>query len=38
LPFTLLSDENKEIVKKYGVWGKKLLWADLIWEQKEHRF
>jgi peroxiredoxin Q/BCP len=23
LPFTLLSDERKEIVKKYGVWGKK---------------
>lgn len=23
LPFTLLSDTNKEVVKKYGVWGKK---------------
>lgn len=23
LPFTLLSDEKKEVVKKYGVWGKK---------------
>jgi peroxiredoxin Q/BCP len=23
LPFTLLSDENKEAVEKYGVWGKK---------------
>ncbi len=23
LPFTLLSDEKKEIVEKYGVWGKK---------------
>lgn len=23
LPFTLLSDENKELVKAYGVWGKK---------------
>ncbi|MDO8492686.1 MAG: thioredoxin-dependent thiol peroxidase [bacterium] len=23
LPFTLLSDENKEVVKKYGVWQKK---------------
>jgi peroxiredoxin Q/BCP len=23
LPFTLLSDEDKEIVEKYGVWGKK---------------
>lgn len=23
LPFTLLSDEEKEVVTKYGVWGKK---------------
>jgi peroxiredoxin Q/BCP len=23
LPFTLLSDEKKEVVEKYGVWGKK---------------
>ncbi len=23
LPFTLLSDDKKELVKKYGVWGKK---------------
>lgn len=23
LPFTLLSDENKEVVQKYGVWEKK---------------
>jgi peroxiredoxin Q/BCP len=23
LPFTLLSDEGKEVVKLYGVWGKK---------------
>ena len=23
LPFTLLSDENKEVVELYGVWGKK---------------
>ena len=23
LPFTLLSDENKEIVQAYGVWGEK---------------
>ena len=23
LPFTLLSDENKEVVEKYGVWAKK---------------
>ena len=25
LPFTLLSDEAKEVVKLYGVWGKKRL-------------
>ncbi|MDO8598664.1 MAG: thioredoxin-dependent thiol peroxidase [bacterium] len=23
LPFTLLADEKKEVVKQYGVWGKK---------------
>ncbi len=23
LPFTLLADESKEVVKKYGVWGPK---------------
>lgn len=23
LPFTLLADEKKEVVQKYGVWGKK---------------
>jgi peroxiredoxin Q/BCP len=23
LPFTLLSDESKEVVERYGVWGKK---------------
>lgn len=23
LPFVILADENKDIVKKYGVWGKK---------------
>ncbi len=23
LPFPLLSDENKKVVKMYGVWGKK---------------
>lgn len=25
LPFSLLSDEKKEVVKKYGVWGKKTF-------------
>ncbi len=23
LPFTLLADEDKKVIKKYGVWGKK---------------
>lgn len=25
LPFTLLADENKEVVNAYGVWGKKKM-------------
>lgn len=25
LPFTLLSDEKKEVLKKYGVWSKKKI-------------
>ena len=25
LPFTILADENKEVVKAYGVWAKKTL-------------
>lgn len=25
LPFTLLSDENKEVVEKYGVWKEKVM-------------
>jgi thioredoxin-dependent peroxiredoxin len=25
LPFTLLSDENKDVLKKYGVWQKKKM-------------
>jgi peroxiredoxin Q/BCP len=25
LPFTLLSDDKKAVVKKYGVWGKKKM-------------
>jgi hypothetical protein len=29
---------KKEVVKKYGVWGKKLLWVDLIRAQKEYHF
>ena len=27
LPFTLLSDENKKVVKTYGVWGKKKMYG-----------
>jgi len=29
LPFTLLSDEKKEVVKKYGVWQQKNLYGRL---------
>jgi len=27
LPFTLLSDTKKEVVRKYGVWGEKSLYG-----------
>ena len=27
LPFTLLSDESKEVVKLYGVWGEKSMYG-----------
>ncbi|HEX4825816.1 MAG TPA: thioredoxin-dependent thiol peroxidase [Candidatus Polarisedimenticolaceae bacterium] len=27
LPFTLLSDPEKKVMKKYGAWGKKLLYG-----------
>jgi peroxiredoxin Q/BCP len=27
LPFTLLADEEKEIVNAYGVWGQKVFWG-----------
>jgi peroxiredoxin Q/BCP len=27
LPFTLLSDENKEVVEKYGVWKEKSMYG-----------
>ena len=27
LPFTLLADEDKKVVKEYGVWGKKKFWG-----------
>jgi peroxiredoxin Q/BCP len=27
LPFTLLADEDKKIVKAYGVWGRKVLFG-----------
>lgn len=29
LPFTLLSDEKKEVVGKYGVWGEKIHGPDV---------
>jgi peroxiredoxin Q/BCP len=27
LPFTLIADENKEVIKAYGVWGMKKLYG-----------
>jgi len=27
LPFTLLSDENKEVIEKYGVWKEKSMYG-----------
>lgn len=27
LPFTLLADENKEVVEKYGVWAEKSMYG-----------
>jgi peroxiredoxin Q/BCP len=27
LPYTLLSDENKDIAVKYGVWGEKQMYG-----------
>ena len=27
LPFPLISDENKEVITLFGVWGPKNLWA-----------
>ncbi len=27
VPFDLIADENKEIVRKYGVWGKKKMYG-----------
>jgi len=29
LPFTLLADENREVVEKYGVWDKKSLYGRI---------
>jgi len=29
LPFTILADENKEVVKKYGVWGEKKFMGHI---------
>ena len=27
LPFPLLADVDKELIKSFGVWGKKNLWV-----------
>ena len=31
LPFPLLSDENKEAIKKYGVWKEKNMYGKKYW-------
>ncbi len=30
LPFTLVTDEKKEIVNKYGVWGEKNMYGNIV--------
>jgi peroxiredoxin Q/BCP len=30
LPFTLVADEKKEIVNKYGVWGEKNMYGNIV--------
>ena len=30
LPFPLLSDPDKEVIKKFGVWGPKLMFGKLL--------
>lgn len=32
LPFSLVSDENAEMLEKYGVWVEKACLAKSIWE------
>jgi peroxiredoxin Q/BCP len=38
LPFTLLSDTKKEVVKKYGVWGKKTFMGKAFMGTKRTSF
>jgi peroxiredoxin Q/BCP len=38
LPFILLSDEKKEVVKKYGVWGKKAFMGKTFMGTKRTSF
>jgi len=38
LPFTLLSDSKKEVVKKYGVWGKKTFMGKAFMGTKRTSF
>ena len=30
LPFTLVTDEKREIVTKYGVWGEKNMYGNIV--------
>lgn len=38
LPFTLLADENKEVVEKYGVWDKKSMYGRFFFGIKRSSF
>ena len=38
LKFNLLSDEKLSVIKKYGVWGKKIFFKNNIWELLELLF
>lgn len=38
LPYTLISDESKEIISAFGVWGTKNLWGKYTMEFTEQLF
>jgi peroxiredoxin Q/BCP len=38
LPFTLLSDKNKKVVEKYGVWKEKNMYGKKYWGTERKTF